>query len=144
MASKVFFTRASIKDGQKKISEKAAKLFKAGGFAGCFKKNDFTAIKVHVGEDGNNTYIKPGCIKGLVDELLALKTKPFVTDTTTLYVGQRHNAIDHTACRSINGQSPRRTRISSRKMCQPQNITSSRHCASLAITCPFLALKMIL
>jgi len=106
MASKVFFTRASIKDGQKKISEKAAKLFKTGGFADCFKKNDFTAIKVHVGEDGNNTYIKPGCIKGLVDELLALKTKPFVTDTTTLYVGQRHNAIDHTVLAAEHGFRP--------------------------------------
>ena len=30
-----------------------------------------------------------------MDELVELKTKPFVTDTTTLYVGRRHNAIDH-------------------------------------------------
>jgi len=114
MASKVFFIRASIppagetspragKEGQKKISEKARKLFKAGGFANCFKKNDFTAVKVHVGEDGNTTYIKAPCIKGLVDELLALKTKPFITDTTTLYVGQRHNAIDHTILAAQHG-----------------------------------------
>src|SRR3972149_9601902 len=95
MASKVYFIKASIAEKQQIISEKARKLFKAGRFAKCFKKNDFTAIKVHVGEDGNNTYIKAPCIKGLVDELLALKTKPFLTDTTTLYVGQRHNAIDH-------------------------------------------------
>ena len=40
MASKVYFTKASIKDGQKKISKKAANLFKAGGFADCFKKNE--------------------------------------------------------------------------------------------------------
>lgn len=97
MASKVYFIKASIADGEQVISEKARKLFKAGGFEGCFKENDFTAVKVHIGEKGNNTYTKAPCIKGLVDELLALKTKPFVTDTTTLYVGQRHNAIDHTA-----------------------------------------------
>ncbi|MHC4533269.1 MAG: DUF362 domain-containing protein [Planctomycetota bacterium] len=97
MASKVYFIKASINDGEQVISEKARKLFKAGSFAECFKENDCTAIKVHVGEAGNNTYTKAPCIKGLVDEVLALKTKPFVTDTTTLYVGRRHNAIDHTA-----------------------------------------------
>ncbi len=103
MASKIYFIRASIEDGQKKISEKARKLFKAGGFASCFKENDFTAIKVHVGEEGNNTYIKAPCIKGLVDELLALKTKPFLTDTTTLYTGKRHDAVDHSTLAAEHG-----------------------------------------
>jgi uncharacterized Fe-S center protein len=95
MASKVYFIKASVNDGEQTISSKAVKLFKTGGFASCFSENDFTAVKVHVGEDGNNTYIKAACIKGLVGELLTLRTKPFVTDTTTLYVGRRHNAIDH-------------------------------------------------
>jgi uncharacterized Fe-S center protein len=103
MASKVYFIKSCIKDGEKKISEKASKLFKAAGFARCFKKNDFTAVKVHVGEAGNNTYIRPGCIKGLMDELLTLKTKPFLTDTTTLYVSQRGNAVDHSIVASEHG-----------------------------------------
>jgi hypothetical protein len=95
MSSKVYFIKASVKDGEKAVSKKARKLFKAASFATCFKQNDFTAIKVHVGEGANNTYVKAPYIKGLVTELLALKTKPFVTDTSTLYVGRRHNAIDH-------------------------------------------------
>jgi len=103
MASKVYFIKASVSDGERVISSKAVKLFRAGGFAGCFKENDFTAVKVHVGEDGNNTYIKAPCIKGLVDELLALKTKPFITDATTLYVGKRHNAIDHSILAAKHG-----------------------------------------
>jgi uncharacterized Fe-S center protein len=106
MSSKVYFIKASINDGEKVISKKARKLFKAGGFAGCFEENDFTAVKVHVGEDGNNTHIKAPCIKGLVDELLKLKTRPFVTDTTTLYVGQRHNAIDHSNLAAKHGFGP--------------------------------------
>ncbi|MFB0552857.1 MAG: DUF362 domain-containing protein [Phycisphaerae bacterium] len=106
MSSKVYFIKASVKDGEKVISKKARKLFKAGGFAGCFKKNDFTAVKVHVGEGNNNTHIKAPCIKGLVDELLKLKTKPFLTDTTTLYVGQRHNAIDHSILAAKHGFRP--------------------------------------
>ncbi len=103
MSSKVYFIKASVDDGEQVVSEKARKLFKAANFASCFKENDFTAVKVHVGEEGNNTYIKPRCIKGLVDELLALKTKPFLTDTSTLYVGRRHNAIDHSILAAEHG-----------------------------------------
>jgi uncharacterized Fe-S center protein len=95
MNSKVYFIKASANDGDKAISKKAQKLFKAGHFENCFRKNDITAIKVHVGEAGNNTHIPPSYIKGLVDELLRIKTKPFLTDTSTLYTGQRRNAIDH-------------------------------------------------
>jgi len=95
MTSNVYFIKAAVDDGEHVISEKARRLFKQGGFARCFKQGDFTAVKVHVGEPPNNTYIKSPCIKGLVEELLALKTKPFIADTSTLYTGRRHNAIDH-------------------------------------------------
>ncbi len=103
MASKVYFIKASIQDGEKAISNKARKLFKAGGFADSFRENDFTAVKVHVGEKGNNTYLPASCIKGLVNELLALKTKPFITDTSVLYVSQRRNAVDHTILAAKHG-----------------------------------------
>ncbi|MDY0357566.1 MAG: hypothetical protein RBR19_16920, partial [Sedimentisphaerales bacterium] len=96
MSSKVYFVKASMAEGEAAISQKARALFRAGGFADCFRRNDFTAVKVHVGEQTNNTYIKAPCLKGLVEELVALKTKPFITDTSTLYTGRRHNAIDHT------------------------------------------------
>lgn len=96
MTSKVYFIKTSTNQGRQNISEKARKLFTAANLAPHFHKNDFTAVKVHVGEHRNNTYLPAPCIKGLVDELLKLKTKPFLTDTTTLYSGKRHNALDHT------------------------------------------------
>ncbi|MGA2172802.1 MAG: DUF362 domain-containing protein [Sedimentisphaerales bacterium] len=103
MVSKVYFIKAVIGDGEKAISDKARRLFKEAGFAKCFKANDFTAVKIHIGEAGNKTYIKAPCIKGLVDELIGLKTKPFLTDTSTLYLGHRHNAIDHAILASEHG-----------------------------------------
>ena len=103
MASKVYFIRASIDDGPSTISEKARRLFKLGRFASCFRENDFTAVKVHVGEHGNNTFIPAACIKGLVEELLALKTRPFIADTSTLYTGRRHNAVDHAILAAEHG-----------------------------------------
>ncbi|UCE99303.1 MAG: DUF362 domain-containing protein [Planctomycetota bacterium] len=95
MSSKVYFIKASVSDGEQLLSDKAVKLFNAAGFENCFTENDFTAVKVHVGEAGNTTYIKAPYIKGLVEKLLSLKTKPFLTDTNALYSGLRHNAIDH-------------------------------------------------
>ena len=103
MIPKVYFIKSAIEDGEKVISDKAARLFKEAGFAKCFKPNDFTAVKIHIGEKGNKTYIKAPCLKGLVDELISLKTKPFLTDTSTLYLGKRHNAIDHALLAAEHG-----------------------------------------
>jgi uncharacterized Fe-S center protein len=103
MTSNVYFIKAAVEDGEQLISQKARKLFNAGKFGRCFKQGDFTAVKVHVGEPPNNTYIKSPCIKGLVEELLVLKTKPFIADTSTLYTGRRHNAIDHTMLADEHG-----------------------------------------
>ena len=105
--SQVYFIKASIDEGEKSISQKAKKLFQAGNFSRCFEKNDFTAIKVHVGEEGNNTHIAAPCIKGLVDELHALGTVPFVTDSSTLYVGHRSNAINHSVVADRHGFGPK-------------------------------------
>jgi uncharacterized Fe-S center protein len=101
--SKVYFIKAAVNEGEKSLSDKARRLFRAAGFADCFKPKDFTAVKVHIGEAGNTTYIKAPCIKGLVDELIGLKTKPFLTDTSTLYLGRRHNAIDHALLAAEHG-----------------------------------------
>ena len=103
MLSKVYFIKAAVADGENAICEKARRLFEAGQFASCFAENDFTAVKVHVGEDTNTTHVKAPYIKGLVEELLALKTKPFITDTSTLYSGRRRNAIDHTIMAAEHG-----------------------------------------
>ena len=100
---KVYFIKAAIGEGEKAISGKVKRLFKSAGLAKCFQKNDFTAVKIHIGEAGNKTYIKAPCIKGLVEELIGLKTKPFLTDTSTLYLGKRHNAIDHALLAAEHG-----------------------------------------
>ena len=111
MDSKVYFIEASLNDGEQAISKKSQKLFTAGGFTECFKENDFTAVKIHVGEAPNNTYIKSPCFKGLIDELLSLKTKPFLTDTSTLYTGRRHNAVDHCILAAEHGFDTKGLRI---------------------------------
>jgi uncharacterized Fe-S center protein len=93
--SEVFFKKISyeglLKD-PKVLLDSALK----SGALGKIKKNDFTALKIHFGEQGNKSHINPNFIIPLARYLRSeLKAKPFLFETNTLYHGQRMNAIDH-------------------------------------------------
>ncbi len=62
-----------------------------------------TAIKLHLGERGNTSFIRPLFIQFIVDYLKAKGLKPFLTDANTLYSGSRSNSIDHLICANENG-----------------------------------------
>jgi hypothetical protein len=67
------------------------------GLLATVKPGDFTALKIHFGEQGNKSYINPNFLIPLARHLRSnLKAKPFFFETNTLYHGQRMNAIDHT------------------------------------------------
>jgi hypothetical protein len=74
---------------------KISRLLHAAGISSLIAEGDLTAIKLHFGEPGNDTFIKPVFVRQVVDEIRALKGKPFLTDTNTMYIGSRHNAADH-------------------------------------------------
>ncbi len=75
--------------------KKIEKLFAKAGFDKLFAKDDLAAVKLHFGERGNDTFLKPMFARTVVDKILARGAKPFLTDTNTLYKGSRHNAVDH-------------------------------------------------
>ncbi len=77
--------------------QKIRNLYAAAGFSGVAEKDALTAVKVHFGERGNDTFINPVFVRTVVDLLKAQGASPFVTDTNTLYKGSRHNAVDHLA-----------------------------------------------
>lgn len=69
-------------------------------------KNDngyLIAIKLHMGEIGNTSYVRPIFVRKIVENLKKNGYKPFLTDTSTLYVGQRSNAVDYLNCAVYNG-----------------------------------------
>ena len=51
--------------------------------------NDKIAVKVHMGEYGNLTHVRPQIVSAVVEELKKMGTKPFLFDTPTLYKGSR-------------------------------------------------------
>ena len=60
--------------------------------------HDLTAIKLHFGERGNSAFIRPIFARRIVDEIKACGAKPFLTDSSTLYPGERKEAVSALAC----------------------------------------------
>ncbi|MDD5481989.1 MAG: DUF362 domain-containing protein, partial [Candidatus Shapirobacteria bacterium] len=53
------------------------------------------AVKTHFGEPGNNNALRGEIIKPAIDWLVNQKRKSFLTDTNTLYTGQRSGTKNH-------------------------------------------------
>lgn len=95
MASKVYFSDFRSRSSRENKINKIKKLFKASKFDKIINEKDLTAIKLHFGERGNDSYINPVFVRQIVDKVKQNGAKPFLTDTNTLYLGSRHNSVDH-------------------------------------------------
>ena len=105
-ASKVYFTnfRTTL---QKNLPMKLAELVKqAGMLQNIDFEGKYAAIKIHFGEPGNLSYLRPNYARVIVDMIRQQGGKPFLTDCNTLYVGRRKNALDHLDAAYENGYNP--------------------------------------
>ncbi|GHV13127.1 4Fe-4S ferredoxin [Bacteroidia bacterium] len=103
--TKVYFTDMRTKPGRN-LLDKLEILIKKAGIEEINFKDQFTAVKIHFGEPGNLAYIRANYAGRLVKFLLGKQAKPFLTDSNTLYLGQRSNAIDHLQSAYENGFNP--------------------------------------
>lgn len=103
--SKVYFTdfKATYNCN---LLQKLEKLVKKAGIETIDFKDKFAAIKIHFGEPGNISYLRPNYAKVIADLIESLGGKPFLTDCNTLYVGRRKNALDHLDSAYENGFNP--------------------------------------
>lgn len=60
-----------------------------------FNENEFVALKIHFGEKGNKGYINPSWVRPIVNMVKKAGAHPFLTDTNTIYRGQRADAVHH-------------------------------------------------
>jgi len=95
MSSVVYFLPASREEGAEVLAAKAEKLYLATGFDRLINQDDFVALKIHFGEKGNTGYIKPAWLKGIIRRVQEKTRRAFFTDSNTLYIGERSNAINH-------------------------------------------------
>ena len=105
MKSPVYFwnLRASLKAP---YPERIKKLLKRTGFAEHVAGGELTAVKIHFGERGVTSHVQPLMIKPIIDFLLKAGAKPFLTDASTLYVGQRGEAVSHSMQAALHGFDP--------------------------------------
>jgi len=77
------------------IAEKLETLLEKVGNGLWSNLKGYIALKMHMGEQNNETFIKPFYIKKIVEILKKQGGDPFVTDTTTIYKLERYRAMDY-------------------------------------------------
>ncbi|MEI6841667.1 MAG: DUF362 domain-containing protein [Methanomicrobiales archaeon] len=100
---KVYFANMRARDPRDNTVSKINRLFESAGLGETVRKDGLTAIKLHFGELGNDSYINPVFVRQVVDKVRAHGGKPFVTDSNTLYLGSRKNAVDHIETAVLHG-----------------------------------------
>ena len=103
--AKVYFTNLRT-HGRESQLDKLKRLIKRAGIEQIDFENKFVAIKIHFGELGNLSFLRPNYARAVADVVKELGGKPFLTDCNTLYVGSRKNALEHIDCAYQNGFTP--------------------------------------
>ena len=103
--SKVYFTDLRAPVGTSQLT-KLQRLIRSAGIGEIDMEKKLVAIKLHFGEPGNLTYLRPNYAKAVADVVKELGGVPFLTDCNTLYPGRRKNALEHLDAAYENGFSP--------------------------------------
>ena len=97
------FRTRSFGDG---LPTKLKRLMKTAGIGDIDMEGKFVAIKLHFGELGNISYLRPNYARAVADLVKELGGKPYLTDCNTMYPGSRKNALEHLECAWQNGFTP--------------------------------------
>jgi len=103
MTSTVYFASLRASSDSESTVAKVQRLFDRAGFAECIAPHHKTAIKLHFGESGNDGFISPVYVRQVVEKVKACGGLPFLTDTNTLYLGSRSNAVEHIGTAILHG-----------------------------------------
>lgn len=102
--SKVYFT--DMRTNGVSLLDKLKKLIRTAGIGTLPLDGKFVAVKIHFGEPGNLSFLRPNFARAVADVIKEHGGKPFLTDCNTLYTGRRKNALDHIEAAYENGFSP--------------------------------------
>ncbi|MDI6869918.1 MAG: DUF362 domain-containing protein [Bacillota bacterium] len=103
MKSKVYFTSLRARQEADSLLQKVGRLFDRAGLAQSISPGDLVGIKLHFGERGNTAFLRPIYVRQVVERVKAAGGKPYLVDSNTLYLGSRHNAVDHLNTAILNG-----------------------------------------
>lgn len=94
MKSTVFFIPSTDGNDQA-LNEKLKQVLIEKNLLSFIGPKDFIAIKTHFGEAKDLGFARPAYMNMLGQLVSEKKAKPFLTETSTLYRGNRTNAVDH-------------------------------------------------
>lgn len=95
---------ADLRSGNREnLFDKLQRLLKMAGLFEIIEKGDLTAVKLHFGEKGGHAYVRPVFIRKIVEQIKQAGGKPFLTDSSTLYPGERKEAVSALTCGIENG-----------------------------------------
>jgi len=103
LQSTVYFATVRARSPSESKVSRIERLFDAAGLSEVIKSGDLTAIKVHFGEMGNDSYVNPVLLRPVAERIRAKGARPFLTDTNPLYGGSRANAVDHLQTAEMHG-----------------------------------------
>ncbi|MBN1142106.1 MAG: DUF362 domain-containing protein [Deltaproteobacteria bacterium] len=102
MKSTVFF--ADTQSGpNENLHDKVVRLMEEAQIGALVRPGDLTAVKTHFGEKGGHAYVRPTFLRCIVDRLKRCGAAPFITDSCTLYPGERKEAVSALRCGIENG-----------------------------------------
>ena len=104
--AKVWFTDFRTGIYGESLPHKLSRLARTAGMDKIDMDGKFVAIKMHFGELGNVSFLRPNYAAAIVDLVKELGGIPFLTDCNTMYPGFRKNAIEHLNCAWKNGFTP--------------------------------------
>ncbi len=105
MSSQVYYMdlRVTPKDTNAKRFARLLEAVDLKGIVHRKKKRPLVAVKLHFGEKGNTSYIRPIYARQVVDRIYEAGGQAFLTDANTVYVGTRTDAANHLITAIQNG-----------------------------------------
>jgi uncharacterized Fe-S center protein len=97
MPAKVYFIRANDNEKDERLCSRLEKLIRGEDLLGFIADRDITAVKTHFGESPDLGFVRPVYIKMLGEIIKGAGGLPYLTETSTLYKGNRNNAVKHIA-----------------------------------------------
>lgn len=103
MKSKVYLLRSDLQRDDEKLSSAMGSALRKIKLFDFIKQNDFTAVKTHFGESKKSGYPRPVYMKAIAEIIKEKGGYPFLTETSTLYKGNRSDAVRHLAHSQTQG-----------------------------------------
>jgi len=92
---KVYFLKSGNNSSDQLLAERLKDLVGKEGLFNFIEEKDMVALKTHFGEGNKSGYPRPVFLKNIGELVREKNALPFMTETSTLYKGNRDNAVIH-------------------------------------------------